>query len=51
LEEEELCLAWLNGEITITQVQHGLEFKSAGQVYTFLALCARQMFGKSSRKK
>ncbi len=50
IEEEELCMAWLNGEITLTQVQSAMQLKSAAQPYVFLARCARQMFMKSRKK-
>ncbi len=50
LEEEDLCMAWLNGEIKISQVQHAMNMKSTGQPYVFLAMCARQLFMKARKK-
>lgn len=47
LEEEELCMAWLVGEVTLTQVSQAMKLATAQQAYNFLALCARQLFQKS----
>jgi hypothetical protein len=51
LEEEELCLAWLNDEVELYQVSAALKKASGLQVYVFLARCSRQLFIKAQRKK
>lgn len=51
LEEEELCLAWLNSEVALHQVATVLSKKTGQQVYVFLARCSRQIFMKAQVKK
>lgn len=49
LEEEELCMAWLAGEVTLQQVQGVMKFKHSANTYVFLARCARQCFMKARK--
>lgn len=51
LEEEELCMAWLSGDVTLTQVTKAMRFSTVQHAYTFLALCSRQLFGKARPKR
>jgi len=41
-EEIELALAWLNDQVTMSQVAVALKMKNKGGVYSFLAQALRQ---------
>ncbi len=50
-EEEELCMAWLNGEISLSQVARAMDIGVVQNAYTFIALCSRQIFQRATNKK
>jgi hypothetical protein len=50
-EEEDLALAWMNDEISLSQVMKALESHGGTTSYVFLAQCARQIFQNSSKGK
>jgi hypothetical protein len=43
-EEKELVIAWLNGEITLTQVKLAKRLSSVTQAYVFVSLVSRAIW-------
>lgn len=47
-EELELVQAWLDGEVSLSQMSRVLN-KSFNQVYTFIATGCRELYGKNRK--
>ena len=48
-EDEELTIAWCNGEVTLQQVTNVKGFSSSNKVYIYLAFVCRQIIGNHKK--
>lgn len=49
-QELELVTAWMNDEISTTQILHALNLKATGNIYAFLARGARLLYRQSKKE-